>query len=415
MANLENIVDIVTKYSEEGRKQVEAGMGHFQRTTGQLDNKTKKYGATVSKTQKNQDKGYKLLNKSQTRFYSGTLSLLFANQALNRTFNDLLSSQYDIWGISDLYSATVTTVMIPAMSDLLGVLEPIFTGFMNLSDITKEAIGWFVIAGAGLTVLAGGFISLSLVLKSLYGINLGKVLLGFLGNSATYIGEISGIKSAFEGLGAIMGISSGAAALTVVGALAAVYMGFKLIKDSTPAWLTAFDSQISKLQALKDAADKAHDSLASLGLQQNINQTQANKIMLTSGSGALGGAVSRQDLAPISPVQNAVPILNPSPTSNVTQMGNIPSWFYSGLSAGGSTLPHFADGGIVPGNIGQATPIIAHGGEQVVPYGQRNDSSGDVNVSATYIVNVADKREFESLLKMNNQQLTEDIRRLVQR
>ena len=39
--------------------------------------------------------------------------------------------------------------------------------------------------------------------------------------------------------------------------------------------------------------------------------------------------------------------------------------------------------------------------------------NGSVVVNNTYNVNVSDKREFDKILRENNQKLTEDVRRLV--
>jgi len=82
-----------------------------------------------------------------------------------------------------------------------------------------------------------------------------------------------------------------------------------------------------------------------------------------------------------------------------------------GLPLVSKKYPFMQHGGIVPGSPGQAVPVMAHGGEEVIPYGKTNPS---IIVNQTLNVNVADKREFETLIKNNNTRLVEDVRRLVQ-
>ncbi len=69
----------------------------------------------------------------------------------------------------------------------------------------------------------------------------------------------------------------------------------------------------------------------------------------------------------------------------------------------------FQSGGIIPGPIGSPIPILAHGGETVIPAG----GSQGIIISPTYHVVVSDKREFEAMLSENNRTLTEDVRRLI--
>ena len=65
----------------------------------------------------------------------------------------------------------------------------------------------------------------------------------------------------------------------------------------------------------------------------------------------------------------------------------------------------------VGGPIRKTGRYFLHEGEEVVP--KTGNSSGQVIVNTTYNVNVSDKREFEDLLRKNNQQLTSEVRRIV--
>lgn len=72
----------------------------------------------------------------------------------------------------------------------------------------------------------------------------------------------------------------------------------------------------------------------------------------------------------------------------------------------GQDLTPFAVGGTVR-NTGA---YYLHEGEKVIP---KTGTNSGINVTATYHVNVSDKREFETMLRKNNQQLTSEVRRIV--
>jgi hypothetical protein len=65
----------------------------------------------------------------------------------------------------------------------------------------------------------------------------------------------------------------------------------------------------------------------------------------------------------------------------------------------GSALPHFAEGGIVPGAPGQAVPIIAHAGEEVIPANQVGARAATVNV----IINNPSVRRDSDISEMRRQ------------
>lgn len=78
------------------------------------------------------------------------------------------------------------------------------------------------------------------------------------------------------------------------------------------------------------------------------------------------------------------------------------------------TFGFFQEGGIVPGRLGQAVPIIAHAGERVIPVGGGGEKGAVGDIFITYNVNVSDKREFENLIKTNNVKLVDDLRRIIE-
>jgi hypothetical protein len=67
-------------------------------------------------------------------------------------------------------------------------------------------------------------------------------------------------------------------------------------------------------------------------------------------------------------------------------------------------------GGIIPGSPGQPVPIIAHGGERFL--GSNSSGTGEITVSPTYNIYVNDRSEIEQMLRRNNENLVNEVKRL---
>ena len=82
-----------------------------------------------------------------------------------------------------------------------------------------------------------------------------------------------------------------------------------------------------------------------------------------------------------------------------------PAQLLPGIEEKYGALPEFQYGGVVPGPVGSAVPVIAHGGEQFLGAGK----SGEVHVHVgTFIGNESAFREFSRLIK---DAISQDVRR----
>lgn len=80
---------------------------------------------------------------------------------------------------------------------------------------------------------------------------------------------------------------------------------------------------------------------------------------------------------------------------------NLTSMFANGISFPKIELPHFASGGVVPGPVGAAVPIIAHAGERIIPVGG-GGGGGDVgggSVNITVYGSVIGITDLESRIR----------------
>lgn len=191
--------------------------------------KTRKYRREVNKAARN-------LKPFRFEF----LSVMFAGMALDRVFGGLIRSQFQLFGVSELFSGVLTVLLLPIMELILPLILQFADFLLNLDDKTKLMIGSIVLGAAAL-----------------------GLFLTVVGNAALAIG---GMITLFGGLGTILVLLSP----LIIGLL--IFFGKDLIDalngsgkaiDETQTKLTTmgFDGQvISKgFDLVRKAAEKLRD------------------------------------------------------------------------------------------------------------------------------------------------------------
>lgn len=93
--------------------------------------------------------------------------------------------------------------------------------------------------------------------------------------------------------------------------------------------------------------------------------------------------------------------------STVITFGTAPSFIGNFLSSFSDT--DTIENKAVGGRINKTGRYFLHEGEEVI---NRNQTGSGVSLKVTYNVTVSDKREFEQMLRSNNEKLTNDVRRM---
>ena len=103
------------------------------------------------------------------------LGVMFAGMALYRTFGGLIRQQMELWGVTDMFSSTLSVVFAPLMEMLQPILMTLLEWFMNLPEPVQKSIGIFTLLAAifgGVLILVGqiglGLFSIS----KLFGVDL---------------------------------------------------------------------------------------------------------------------------------------------------------------------------------------------------------------------------------------------------
>ncbi len=376
------------KKISESTRQLNRLQGTLTETTRKLNSQTGKMDLALRKT----TRGVKSFNFAW-------LSVMFAGMALTRVFGGLIKAQFQLFGITELFTNLMTIILLPLMELLLPIFLKLFEIFSELPDGVKLAIGAFILLGfvfgillmiIGQVALAvGGFTLLWPVLGTAaaaviggivgsLGLILGVIAIiiiivagmfiawknNFLGMKTIVDNFISGVKQIFNGLVGVIG--------GVLNIIKGIFLGdFELVKQGI----------VMIFNGLIDIIKGKFKALTSFILGVFVGALQV--------------------------VWNIVKLIIDGIKFIVTGIGKL----------GGKTpsiglgLPGRQSGGIIP----ETGPFMLHKGEKVLPAHQARGSSGEIVINQTNVINVSDKRELEDMIRRNNLKLTDDIRRLAQK
>jgi len=138
-----SVFDKTGKKIEEITRKVQnmgGGMERTTTTTKKLNDKTNRLNLATKK-----------VSTGMARFKMNLLSVMFFGAMLSKAFGGLFTSMFEVFGITELWNATIMMVMLPVMELLAPVLYNIMEWFMNLPEPVKLLIGIF----AGLMAILG--------------------------------------------------------------------------------------------------------------------------------------------------------------------------------------------------------------------------------------------------------------------
>jgi len=293
------------------------------------------------------------------------LSVMFAGMALTRVFGGLIKAQLQLFGITELFSAVFTILLLPLMELLLPLFLKLAEVLMDLPSGMKMAIGVFTLFGFLLGIILmvigqialafGGFMLLFMKVPIIaklvlgFGASLGTILLvigaviaiglvlyiawkkNFLGMRNTVSNFVSGIK---QQIGGIIGIFKG-----VFSILKGIVTGdFTAIKDGIVLILRGlFDFMIGNFKITFNAI-----------------------VILAKGALMI--------------IYNLIKVV----IDGIIWIANKTSKFIGGGQID-FKMPSFQTGGIIPAT----GPYLLHKGETVTPAGGTTNVSPTINVNAT--------------------------------
>lgn len=325
------------------------------------------------------------------KFKMHYLGIMFGGMALNRAMGNLTATSREWVGIGELMSTTMGVVMLPATLELLDLaILPLMEALLSMPENVQTIVGVTVLGLEGLGKIAefGGQIALGAAafsyqfpkmataikagLTSALSKSIGKGLVISVGlviawesidfiregiNEGEIMTEIMGVIGFGTGLG-LVGLTLGGPVGGLIGFTLGIGIG--LIID----WSIAENRWVDKAKELNVPEEI---------IGEHVVRSTALGSILFSGKRPSSRFEAGKELVD--------------------------------FALGDTNFQSFAVGG----NISNSGLHFLHEGETVL----RKDESGmqGGNISVTYNVNVSDKREFEQMLRVNNQQLVRDVRR----
>ena len=311
----------------------------------------------------------------QRRFQFQWLSIMFAGMALQRTMAGLVKTAFEWVGIQDLLNATLGIVFLPIAETLLEVLLPILEWFWELPDGAKQALGGIVLFGLGIgTILS----------------TVGQVALG-----------LAGLKWLFGGMGVAAGTAAGKAGLLFTGLKKLAGIG--LIAVSIGLAIDVLSRTGEKISGTSELLKVLGSGIAA-GLGAALLGVSLPAAIVIGGITATA-IISWRIINEEPSIEKALKIGGTTGLLGNIKIGGLPG-LISQWARG-----EFQNGGIVPGSPSTPVPIIAHGGETVVPSGK--SMGNNVTVSPVYNISILDNDELERKLRDHDYALVNDIKRLI--
>lgn len=356
------------------------------------------------------------------RFQMQWLSLLFFGMAIQRTFTGLIKTSMDWVGITELMTTTLGVIFLPVALQLLEILLPIMSFFMNLPEPVKQVIGWIVIAGAafGFVLSAIGQLALGLA-----GINwlVGTNGILSMGNAATTAsGKVGTLTSKLKGLAGVASVAIGitlvisgmkeeavnTALMKIFGGALAIGIGALLLGASVPAAI--FLGALAAIIALEikfNIFEKAGDAINGFFATVKERIQRAAK-----GVGSVGEIFTGEKQKPTDVMYDthfgvAATREEIQRMYNREQAGYDP---FTGNKTVTNATQSVSDALISPGgNIITTDPA-----DYLIATKNPESLTGQsINMNVTYNVTVSDKKEFETMLERNNRSLLNETRRIV--
>ena len=359
MADTSYRIDVILYLQDKisaNMTRVQSQLKKLQISVDKINKRQNNYNATVNKT-----------TSSTKKLSAALLPIMFTGMALYRVFGGMTKSMLDLLGTTDMFSAAMTVVLLPALTPIADKLNDIASWMIDWDDTTKLLVGDTVVLVAILSGLMVLFSMIGLFIGGLSGLDVLVISLKWVGSIIGWLLlQISGLGVAFAAAPALFLSAFIAIGALLVGLWDAFKHNFGGIADSAQILVNNILGFFKNL--FSGNFGGMWDNLkAGLGSFLNIvGQTVINTVRIV-----LVGLVSIAD--------KALGLLG----INKNYAGQLNDWITknnrSQALSGSGNIPSFATGGVMP-YTGLAN---LHAGETITPAGQSINSSPTINIQAS--------------------------------
>lgn len=337
------------------------------------------------------------------------LGVMFFGMMLQKTFSGLIKTSLDWMGVMDVFSVALGVLFLPVAGLLLEWALKFLQWVSTATPEQKKLIGTFVLMG----IAIGGL----LYLIGTFTLGIGSLILAF--------------KFLFSPIGAILGILLALAGISIYGMFDGLFeevdgagekiAGFGItgetlvmVKDKIMGVITKVkDTIVENFPAILEKGKEILDKIID-GLVENKEKiaNAMEKIIEAIGTWigdnsdkllSLGLAIAKGIISGI--IKGLLKLgwgIGEAAASAIT---GLPKEVFREFPG----FPEYQHGGIVP-NTGLA---MLHAGENVIPKNKVGGGGRDIILNVTYDINVSDPEEMERLIRENNSQLVEEVKRQI--
>ena len=394
------IVKIVNEITGEGNlikeknlvSEVRKANGDLSRTY-EKQTSTQRKRITVNKieTETGQDvySVQKEILAQGPKFQTHYLGVMFAGMALNRAMSNLTATSKEWVGVNEVLSTALGVVMLPATLAFLDeAVLPLSDALMKLPENMQLAIGAAALFGEGLgsALEFGGQIILGAsAFKIAFPELAKKISSGLSSKIGKGVGATIGVTLTVASISMLIeGINSESMALELAGLLGTAFgLG-----------VTGFSFAGITGGIIGFTLGVGVGLIIEWSIKENKWKSKAKELGIDDKT--IGEHVFRSTLL-----------------GGILGSGKSPSSSYSSkagavdFALGSSSFQGFAVGG----QVTSSGLHYLHEGETVLRKDQTNNNGG--NMSIVYNVTVSDKREFEAMLRKNNESIKNEVRRIV--
>lgn len=202
-----SIIDLIVSLKTEGLGKIDKAKDKVNESMESMTGSSEETQSQMGELNESVNQNAEAVDELGTSFMQATgqgLALLFAGRFLSQTFGGLSRTMFDMLGVTDMFSAMMKTILLPAFLAIQPVLMRIMERFMEMDESTKMIIGSFVILATALAPII---------------MILGQIMAGM---AAFGIGA-SAVVAALSTLGSVLA--------AVAGALAILWVGFEFGMD----------------------------------------------------------------------------------------------------------------------------------------------------------------------------------------
>jgi len=323
------------------------------------------------------------------KFKMEYLGVMFAGMALTRTFGGLLKAQMDLFGVSDMLSATWTMVLLPIMEVITPIIMSMLEAFMDMSDGAKMAIGIFILlaAGLGLILLIGGQLALGIgALTTMFG--------GLFSAGGALAGVWQTLSAVMFSFGAIIAAVAAIVIAVIVGMVLAWKENFLGMKQTVEKFVEGIKQWFGGIVQYIKGFMKVIKGLFTGDFSLIL---EGMSMMLSGIFDFIVGSIKATIYGVIAVLTGAVKIIWNIIKAVVDGVGWVVGkvgGFFGGSGSSGKAawkMPSFQTGGVMP-ETGMA---MLHKGERVLTAGETRQSSSGGSGTANITVNASVSNDYD--------------------